>query len=679
MSYEVVARRWRPNTFASVIGQAHVTDTLAGAIAQDRVPHAFLFTGIRGVGKTSIARLLARALNCQNRDGAEPCNECGSCVGALAGSSVDVVEIDAASNTGVDDVRDLIENSQYRPAVGPYKIYIIDEVHQLSKSAFNALLKTLEEPPSHVKFVLATTESHKLPATVLSRCQRYDFRRLTEPEITEQLSHIAAKDSLTIHADALALIAHEADGSMRDAQSLMEQVLAGASEEVGAAEAAELLGVAGQKLVGDCLTSILEGDAAKVVACLDELQRFGGDPEKFLGDLLDLLRHVTVVASAGPGSLSDSMATATQELVGRVAELREPLDLQRVFSSLLGTSSDLRRGIDPYLVLEMGLLKVAVLEPVSSAAEILARLEAGVRGGGAGSSSGGASRSPAAPPSNTRSGGPSRSLPQAKPAPSPAAPAQAPQSAPKPAPATRPPARNVGSAPSDKPKSRFAAAFASASESDDLGEDPDDDRPPIPGDEDAPSPAGRSFDNSAELAQPEASPAPGMQPETRAEPRQAPPSVQVADAAAVPPPVSTGLLTGTKDSHQWEVFLDDARIALEMNLYVALTNCAVTRLDAKHLDLAPLAEGFGRRLDDVGARTKIAELARKHFGADCEVSFGGGAAVEAKPAADDSVTAQKIEDERTRRKHAEAIEDPLVQEAVRNLGGKVAKISVIDD
>jgi DNA polymerase III subunit gamma/tau len=201
MAYEVVARRWRPLTFGSVVGQGHVTQTLANAVKRDRIPHAFLLTGTRGVGKTTIARLLARAINCTNRgESAEPCNECPSCRQNLTGSSLDIIEIDGASNTGVDDVRELIEAAQYRPSSGRFKVYIIDEVHQLSKSAFNALLKTLEEPPSHVKFVMATTEVHKLPATVLSRVQRYDFRRLTDDEIGRQLAKIAEKDGMTILA-----------------------------------------------------------------------------------------------------------------------------------------------------------------------------------------------------------------------------------------------------------------------------------------------------------------------------------------------------------------------------------------------------------------------------------------------------------------------------------------------
>jgi DNA polymerase-3 subunit gamma/tau len=373
-SYEVVARRWRPNTFASVVGQRHVTATLANALERDRVAHAFLFTGVRGVGKTTVARLLARALNCKSRKGAEPCNECDSCAAILSGSSVDVIEIDGASNRGIEEVRSLIESSAYRPALGPYRIYIIDEVHQLTKEAFNALLKTLEEPAPHVKFIMATTEVHKLPATVLSRCQRYDFRRIGIDEISRQLTHIVKTDKLAVEPDAIALIAREADGSMRDAQSLLEQVVAAAGGKVGAGEAAELLGVAGVGMVAECLEAILSSDLKAVVRIAHDVRSGGYDPERFVIEVLDLLRHVTVAAAAGVEALEEEHGESAREVAGRLAKTRSPLDLHRIFQSLMQTATTLRRGSMPDLVLEMGLLKAASLESVETAAEILAEL-----------------------------------------------------------------------------------------------------------------------------------------------------------------------------------------------------------------------------------------------------------------------------------------------------------------
>jgi DNA polymerase-3 subunit gamma/tau len=413
-SYEVVARRWRPNTFASVVGQRHVTGTLANALERDRVAHAFLFTGVRGVGKTTVARLLARALNCKSRNGPEPCNECDSCTAILSGSSVDVIEIDGASNNGVDQVRDLIDRLAYRPALGPFRIYIIDEVHRLSGPAFDALLKTLEEPPPHVKFIMATTEAQKLPVTVLSRCQRYDFRRIGIDEISRQLTHIVKTDKLAVEPDAIALIAREADGSMRDAQSLLEQVVAAAGGKVGAAEAAELLGVAGVGMVAECLEAILASDAKAVVKIAQDVRSGGYDPERFVVEVLDLLRHITVAAVAGVDAVEEEHGESVREVAGRLAKTRSPLDLHRIFQSLMQTSAALRRGSMPDLVLEMGLLKAAALESVETAAEILAELR---RVGGAPPATGGAMRSPGAsgPP---RSGG----MPPTRPADAPRAP-----------------------------------------------------------------------------------------------------------------------------------------------------------------------------------------------------------------------------------------------------------------
>jgi DNA polymerase-3 subunit gamma/tau len=377
-NYEVVARRWRPLTFASVVGQSHVTGTLANAVRRDRIPHAFLLTGTRGVGKTTIARLLARAINCTNRDpeSAEPCNECPSCKGSLAGSSLDIIEIDGASNNSVDEVRDLIEAAQYRPSKGRFKVYIVDEVHQLTKSAFNALLKTLEEPPSHVKFIMATTEAHKLPATVLSRCQRYDFRRLTDSEIAAQLTIIAEKDGMPIAADGIALLAREARGSMRDAQSLLEQVMAGAEGALTSDDVARLLGVAGAELVSGCVEAIVLGDPGRIVDLMGDVRRYGYDVERLLGEILEVLRHVTVATVAKPAALPSSLTEHTRAIATSLAGRRSALDLQRIFGSLLGTFSDVRRGAMPDLVLEMGLLKVASLEPIETAQALLSRIGA---------------------------------------------------------------------------------------------------------------------------------------------------------------------------------------------------------------------------------------------------------------------------------------------------------------
>ena len=385
MTYEVVARRWRPLTFSAVVGQQHVTTPLINAIERNRVAHAFLFTGIRGVGKTTVARLLARALNCERRRGAEPCNECPSCLEVLAGSSVDVIEIDAASNRGIDEVRALIETAQYRPAGGRFRVYIVDEVHQLTGPAFNALLKILEEPPEHVKFVLATTEAQKVPPTVLSRCQRHDFRRLTTAEIVEQLERIVGTDGLDVSREALSMIAREAGGSMRDAESLLEQVVAAAGENVSAEMAADLLGIAREQMVVECVEAVLCRRPAVLVETIEQLRRTGADPQRFVTSVLDLIRHVAVAAAAGADGLAESLSETLHDAALRLKDERSQLDVQRIFDSLLDTAAAMRgSAVEPDLVLEMGLLKAAAFDDVVSAGEILARLDGAPPAGAAG-------------------------------------------------------------------------------------------------------------------------------------------------------------------------------------------------------------------------------------------------------------------------------------------------------
>src|SRR5882724_972153 len=268
MSYTVLARRYRSSTFDEVIGQDHVAQTLKKAIESGRIAHAYLFCGTRGVGKTSMARILAKALNCQKADGptATPCGKCTSCVAIARGDDMDVIEIDAASNTGVDNIRELIENSQYRPASSRFKVYIIDEVHMLSKSAFNALLKTLEEPPSHVKFILATTEAEKVLATILSRCQRYDFRNIPSREIAGHLADICKKEKIKADEDALLMVAKAGAGSMRDSLSLLDRLLSVGEKHLTLENIEQLLGLPKAQLMFDLAQAIGMGDVKGVLA-----------------------------------------------------------------------------------------------------------------------------------------------------------------------------------------------------------------------------------------------------------------------------------------------------------------------------------------------------------------------------------------------------------------------------
>jgi DNA polymerase-3 subunit gamma/tau len=374
MSYVVSARRWRPQTFEDLVGQEHVSRTLAGAIRAGRVAHAFLFTGVRGVGKTTAARILAKALNCETGPTPTPCNECTNCREITAGSAVDVLEIDGASNTGVDDVREIIENVRYRPAKSRFKIYIIDEVHMLSNSAFNALLKTLEEPPAHVKFIFATTDPHKLPATVQSRCQRYDFRRIPLALVVERLRRIAGEEKVRISDRALFMLAREGEGSMRDAQSLLDQVLAGAGGEVSDEDIVQTLGVADRQVVHDIGAAIVGRDAGRALDLLAEVYRQGYDLRRLARDLVEHFRNLAV-AQVSQGSLlpdmADEEAAALREQAARIGAG----DCDRAFRILREADEETGRSPYPKLILEMALIKLASLPPLLPLDTLIERLE----------------------------------------------------------------------------------------------------------------------------------------------------------------------------------------------------------------------------------------------------------------------------------------------------------------
>ena len=375
MSYLVLARKWRPRLFEEVIGQRHVTKTLQNAITSNRVAHAFLFTGTRGVGKTSVARILAKALNCHEGPTPKPCNQCQSCTEIDIGVSMDILEIDGASNTGVDDVRELRENVRYLPSKGKHKVYIIDEVHMLSNSAFNALLKTLEEPPEHIIFIFATTEPHKIPATILSRCQRYDFKRIPARDILAQLKLVVSDEKVSISDESLALIARKAEGSMRDAQSILDQAISYAGRDVNDDEVVEILGIVDHKLLFETSLSIIEREPRRCLDVLEDVYNFGCDIKEFYKDLLEHFRNLVVVKVAeNPSRLIDLPESEIEELNRQGASV-DIDEIQQLFKILSASEDEIIRSTNPKLIMEMTLVRMAHTRPLLSIDSILDRMK----------------------------------------------------------------------------------------------------------------------------------------------------------------------------------------------------------------------------------------------------------------------------------------------------------------
>jgi DNA polymerase-3 subunit gamma/tau len=373
-SHLVLARKWRPERFSELVGQEHVTRTLAKALSGGRIAHAFLFTGIRGVGKTTAARILARCLNCHRGPIAEPCGECPACIEIRAGSALDVVEIDGATYRKIDDARAIIENLSYRPARDRFKIYIIDEAHQLTDQAFNALLKTLEEPPAHVKFILATTEPQKMPETILSRLQRYDFRRIPFVTIFERLTQLASLEQAEADDSALRLIAREAGGSMRDAERMLETAIASLDGRVAEGDVAGILGVASRSRVIALAEAIIDKDAAAALRIVRELHERGANLEALGRDLLETLRNLAIAklpdGNNAQSPLADLPDQEAAELC-RLASAPSARDLMRLFRLMADAQEQIIRSPYPDLLLEMAVIRMASLAPVIDADELL--------------------------------------------------------------------------------------------------------------------------------------------------------------------------------------------------------------------------------------------------------------------------------------------------------------------
>jgi len=382
MSYLVLARKWRPQTFEEVVGQKPVVRTLQNALARNRVSHAMIFSGVRGVGKTTLARIMAKALNCKSGPARTPCNQCDSCIGIADGSAVDLHEIDGASNRGIQEIRELKENIKFFPTSSRYKIIIIDEVHMLTTEAFNALLKTLEEPPEHVFFMFATTELHKVPITILSRCQRYELARISSRELAEFFSKIARAEKVTISDRALSQIVREADGSVRDGLSLLDQIFSFADAsnaagelEVTDDEVAQMLGLIDSRTVGSIAAALLEGNLATCLQLLDEAYGQGVDLKRFTGDLLSFLRSLLICKIApDPAALIDF---ADQELAAlqNMAAGYDVETLHNLFQLLLQGVEEMQYSKHPRLMLEMAFVKATQAGTIVPVAELLGRVD----------------------------------------------------------------------------------------------------------------------------------------------------------------------------------------------------------------------------------------------------------------------------------------------------------------
>ncbi len=616
MSYQVLARKWRPRTFEDMVGQEHVLQALVHALEHQRLHHAYLFTGTRGVGKTTIGRLLARCLNCETGITPNPCGECDSCKEILEGRFVDLIEIDAASRTGVDDMRELTDNVQYAPSRGRFKVYLIDEVHMLTNQSFNAFLKTLEEPPEHVKFLLATTDPQKLPVTVLSRCLQFNLKRMTPEHIVGHLKHVLTEETIPFEEPALWLLARAADGSMRDALSLTDQAIAFGNENLSASDVSNMLGTIDQRDIERIVSTLVERDGPGLLAEISRISEFAPDYGVILADLLSLFHRVTM-EQVVPGSADNALGDAAQ--VQALARKLSAEDAQLFYQTALIGRKDLAVTPDARMGFEMTMLRMLAFRPGADRRE-----------------------PPAVTSGNTENTG--RAEPEPDPGPVSPPVAEHPQPEPQPV------------APSPEPEPAPAPATEPAAES--MPEPPVMDTPPW---EDEPEPP--HYDEVAPeppvaqelVSEPEPrSPQPVETPEAVIEPDPEPESVAPAE------PVNPDGFVWERDYRQLEI----------TGMPGNLASYSAMAMDGQTVVLT-LDEGHARLLN-ARHEEKIVAALRSYFGDATQLKIEQGIPGPHTPAAFEE--RQRV----ARQKAAEAAirQDPVVQSIVERFEGRVVEESI---
>jgi DNA polymerase-3 subunit gamma/tau len=616
MSYQVLARKWRPRTFEDMVGQEHVLQALVHALEHQRLHHAYLFTGTRGVGKTTIGRLLARCLNCETGITPNPCGECDSCKEILEGRFVDLIEIDAASRTGVDDMRELTDNVQYAPSRGRFKVYLIDEVHMLTNQSFNAFLKTLEEPPEHVKFLLATTDPQKLPVTVLSRCLQFNLKRMTPEHIVGHLKHVLTEETIPFEEPALWLLARAADGSMRDALSLTDQAIAFGNENLSASDVSNMLGTIDQRDIERIVSTLVERDGPGLLTEISRISEFAPDYGVILADLLSLFHRVTM-EQVVPGSADNALGDAAQ--VQALARQLSAEDAQLFYQTALIGRKDLAVTPDARMGFEMTMLRMLAFRPGADRRE-----------------------PPAVTSGNTENTG--RAEPEPDPGPVSPPVAEHPQPEPQPV------------APSPEPEPAPAPAPEPAAES--MPEPPVMDTPPW---EDEPEPP--YYDEVA----PE--PMVAQEPVSEPEPRS-PQPVETPEAVIEPDPEPEAVAPAEPVNPDGFVWERDYRQLEITGMPGNLASYSAMAMDGQTVVLT-LDEGHARLLN-ARHEEKIVAALRSYFGDATQLKIEQGIPGPHTPAAFEE--RQRV----ARQKAAEAAirQDPVVQSIVERFEGRVVEESI---